>query len=71
MFGSRHFQALKNGQSVGCHIFSTFFILNFFTPSPRENQKKRKQVSGDLFRDLEPLVITNHKKHLQNSTLLT
>ena len=57
MFGSRHFEALKNGRSVGRHnFFHFFYIFNIFMPSPGENQKKkkRKEVSGDLFRDLGP-----------------
>ena len=58
MFGSHHFQALKNDRSVGRHFFFFFFhffhILNFSTPS-RGEPKTRKEVSGDLFRDLEPL----------------
>ena len=47
MFGSRHFQALKNNRWVGRHN-------DIFIPSPAENQKKKKkwkEVSGDLFRD--------------------
>ena len=62
MFGSRHFQALKNGRSVGI-FFHFFYIFNFFTPSPGENQKKRKEVSGDLFRDLEPLATLQTAKN--------
>ena len=53
MFASRHFQALKNNPSVGQHIFFHFFyIFNIFIPS--SVGKKRKEISGDLFRDLGP-----------------
>ena len=58
MFGSRHFQALKNDQSVGrpayFRLFFTFYIFNFFY-TKRGKLKTRKEVSDDLFRDLKPL----------------
>ena len=56
MFGSSHFQALKNNLLVSRHNFFHFFnIFNIFVPSPAENKtKKQKEVSGDLFRDLGP-----------------
>ena len=56
MFGSSHFQALKNNLLVSWHNFFHFFnIFNIFVPSPAENKKKKqKEVSGDLFRDLGP-----------------
>ena len=58
MFGSCHFQALKNDRSVGWHVFHFFYIFNFlYQPSPVENKTRRKEVSGrlcDVFRDLGP-----------------
>ena len=57
MFSSRHFQALKNGRSVGRHNFFTFFIFLIFlyqALGKTKKKQKRKEVSGDLFRDLGP-----------------
>ena len=53
MFDLRHFQALKNNRSVDQHIFFPFFIFLIFLYQAQW-EKKWKEVSGDLFRDLGP-----------------